>query len=587
MTAEPFVSVVTIFLNAERFLAEAVQSVLGQSYPHFELLLVDDGSTDGSTRIARGFAEAYPARVRYLEHDGHRNRGMSASRNLGIREARGSYVAFLDADDVWTACTLEEQVGLALAHPEADLLYGSTQLWHSWRADGRGARRDGVRNLGVDVNRLYAPPDLLVRFLANEARPPATCSVLARRAAIERAGGFEECFRGLHEDQAFFAKMSAQAPIYVSDRWWGRYRQHADSCCSQAAADGRLADEQAKFLRWLAEYVVQSAIPDPRVRSLVRRRLWPYRHPALYRMLERARGRARDAWKLLHLALGPGPWLAYERRLVPPRSLRRREGSVIYEEWFRRAAEWSLLLRLYGGLTSSSSVLEIGCRSGRVAHALRYIIGTDGLYRGLDPNRAKIAFLTARYRTGYPHFRFAWTDVIDPKYNPGGSIAPSRYRFPYPEASFDLVFSASEFRHLGPDGLRNYVREAARVLRPSGRCVFSFFLLDHYRAGAPRPRKFSGPEFDFERYPIGDDMALATLGRGEQLAAYRSPLIEHLARESGLAMAGRPLPGHWSGSAENWVEEHDVVILEKAEVSSDGERDRGGVGFWGVEDVHR
>ena len=88
MTSSPEVSVTIIFLDEERFLAEAVESVLAQSYTNWELLLVDDGSTDRSTEIARGYALANPDRIRYLEHPGHANRGMSASRNLGVRSAR-------------------------------------------------------------------------------------------------------------------------------------------------------------------------------------------------------------------------------------------------------------------------------------------------------------------------------------------------------------------------------------------------------------------------------------------------------------------------------------------------------------------
>ena len=89
-----------IFLDAALFLAEALDSVLAESFQDFELLLVDDGWTDGSTTIARGFADRLRARGRYLEHPGDANRGMSASRNLGIRHARGPF-RLLDADDVW------------------------------------------------------------------------------------------------------------------------------------------------------------------------------------------------------------------------------------------------------------------------------------------------------------------------------------------------------------------------------------------------------------------------------------------------------------------------------------------------------
>src|SRR5258705_7087515 len=91
----PLVSVVMIFLNAESFIQEAIQSVLDQDYSNWELLLVDDGSSDGSTQIALAAAGQYPQRVHYLEHADHQNRGMSASRNLGARHAHGEYLAFL------------------------------------------------------------------------------------------------------------------------------------------------------------------------------------------------------------------------------------------------------------------------------------------------------------------------------------------------------------------------------------------------------------------------------------------------------------------------------------------------------------
>src|SRR4051812_33913704 len=98
MTTPPRVSVVMIFLDAEEFIREAIQSVADQTVDSWELLLVDDGSTDGSTEMALRYLAEDPARIRLLHHPGGVNRGMSASRNLGLREARGEFVTFLDAD---------------------------------------------------------------------------------------------------------------------------------------------------------------------------------------------------------------------------------------------------------------------------------------------------------------------------------------------------------------------------------------------------------------------------------------------------------------------------------------------------------
>jgi glycosyltransferase involved in cell wall biosynthesis len=79
------VSVITIFLNAEKFIQEAVESVFAQTYSNWVLLLVDDGSTDASTEIARRFAEQHPDKVRYLEHDSHKNRGVMVIGGIGLR----------------------------------------------------------------------------------------------------------------------------------------------------------------------------------------------------------------------------------------------------------------------------------------------------------------------------------------------------------------------------------------------------------------------------------------------------------------------------------------------------------------------
>jgi cellulose synthase/poly-beta-1,6-N-acetylglucosamine synthase-like glycosyltransferase len=84
MNHQPLVSVIMIFFNEEKFIEEAIASIIAQIYKHWELLLVDDGSTDRSTEIAKSYAEKYPEKVRYLEHENHENRGMSATRNLGI-----------------------------------------------------------------------------------------------------------------------------------------------------------------------------------------------------------------------------------------------------------------------------------------------------------------------------------------------------------------------------------------------------------------------------------------------------------------------------------------------------------------------
>ena len=186
-----------IFLNAESFIQEAIQSIFVQTHEKWELLLVDDGSTDHSTEMARQFAERHPDKVRYFEHEGHQNLGMSASRNLGIANARGSYIAFLDADDVWLPNKLEYQVAALEVHPEAGMVYGPTQYWHSWTNKREDRERDFEGDIGVPADTLIEPPGLLKLSLRDGgATMPesAACSCAARpyrmsAASRPRSGG--------------------------------------------------------------------------------------------------------------------------------------------------------------------------------------------------------------------------------------------------------------------------------------------------------------------------------------------------------------------------------------------------------------
>ena len=258
--------------------------------------------------------------------------------------------------------------------------------------------------------------------------------------------------------------------------------------------------------------------------------------------------------------------VAYDPDLVPPPALMRTEGIDVLEDWFRWAEEWSSILRIYGGLRSDSNVLEIGCGLGRTAFPLRYTLINGGTYDGFEIAADKVEFLRDRFESAYPNFRFKRADVYNTYYNPSGTVTADRYVFPYADASFDVVYAASVFTHMLPDGVAAYLRQSARVLRANGRCVFSFFLLDHYRPGRPRPLGFARPGFSFDhRLPGHDsDFAIGVLENPEEMCAYRLSLVERLAAEAGLKLARPALPGMWSGAFDSWVGSQDVIVLERA-----------------------
>jgi SAM-dependent methyltransferase len=239
------------------------------------------------------------------------------------------------------------------------------------------------------------------------------------------------------------------------------------------------------------------------------------------------------------------------------------EGVPVLEEWFRWAEEWSVFLRVYGRLAARSRVLEIGCGLGRVAFPLRYVLGPEGSYEGFEITRAKVEFLQEHFERTHPNFRFTWADVHNTYYNPDGATRAEEYAFPYPAGSFDVVYAASVFTHLLPPAAAHYIAEAARVLRPGGRCVLSFFLLDFYRRGQQRPRPFSRPAFSFD-HPWeghGDGFSVGVPDNPEEMTAYGLALVEQYAAEAGLGVVQAPVPGLWSGSAETPVGAQDLVVL--------------------------
>lgn len=277
----PAVSVITAFLNEERFLAEAIESVAGQQYTSWELILVDDGSADGSPDIAREYAKKYPEKISYVQHEGAENRGLSASRNLGISRARGALVAFLDADDVWMPEKLQVQAGIMHAHPQAAMLCEASEYWYSWNDP---SAKDVLIPVGVNREGVFHAPELVKQLYPLSAgAAPCPSGIMVRRSVLERHGCFEAHFTGkyqLYEDQAFLHKIYLNEPVYISHLCHNRYRQRAGSLVHQVTGDGNYHVVRRYFLQWLREYIALQGLDHPAVNNLLNKALSRYRRPA-------------------------------------------------------------------------------------------------------------------------------------------------------------------------------------------------------------------------------------------------------------------------------------------------------------------
>ena len=209
--APRLVSVVIPCYNSNRYLAEAIESALLQSYSRIEIVVVDDGSTDETARIAR----SYPVHYIYQA-----NRGMSAARNTGVRHCQGEYVLFLDHDDRLLPRAVETGVKLLEEHPECAHAVGEHRYIG---ADGRAIGYSNKRAAGRD--------HYLMLLEHNFIETP--CSALHRRSGLESTGGFDENLKGA-EDHEFYLRTARQSTWVAHEAPVAEYRLHESSTSRNA-----------------------------------------------------------------------------------------------------------------------------------------------------------------------------------------------------------------------------------------------------------------------------------------------------------------------------------------------------------------
>ena len=211
----PLVSVVIPTYNYGRYVGETVESALAQTYPHVEILVVDDGSTDDTRqRLA-----AYGNRLRYLYQE---NRGLSAARNAGIRAAQGEFVALLDSDDLWLPEKLGQQVAVWVREPDFGLV-----------ATERFAIDETGRRLDYDKERCSRSGfcELTMRDLL-EFPAFSPSSVLARKDVLLAVGGFDEGLTAV-EDMEMWVRVAARFRVLRLNATLTAQRFHPNSMSHQ------------------------------------------------------------------------------------------------------------------------------------------------------------------------------------------------------------------------------------------------------------------------------------------------------------------------------------------------------------------
>ena len=170
--------------------------------------------------------------------------------------------------------------------------------------------------------------------------------------------------------------------------------------------------------------------------------------------------------------------------LIPPLSLIEEHSGGIDLQEFVTSGDTAVedALKRRAGLLPSHRLLDIGCGCGKIARPLTGYLTGRGRYDGIDVTRTVIGWCSENYKP-FPNFQFHHADIRSKRYNPRGTVSAATYIFPFSDDEFDIVFLGSVFTHMLPDEVDHYVREIARVLKPGGTCLATFFLLNSTSSG--------------------------------------------------------------------------------------------------------
>ncbi|MDX5385623.1 MAG: glycosyltransferase [Alteromonadaceae bacterium] len=228
----PLVSIITPTFNRERTITQAVESLLAQSYPHWELIIVDDGSQDGTRESLASYLD--DDRIHYHFQE---NQGQSIARNLALQYAQGELICFLDSDDLWVPEKLARQVALMEAYPEVDVLHSDEIMIDE---QGRELSRKNMRRYSGRIAR---------QMLVDNSVSINT--VMARRECFDTMGGFSGRY-GVADDYDIWLRFSARFTFHYVPEYWGYYRVMADQISSDKKR--RFAANEAIIRDFIEEY---------------------------------------------------------------------------------------------------------------------------------------------------------------------------------------------------------------------------------------------------------------------------------------------------------------------------------------------
>jgi SAM-dependent methyltransferase len=239
--------------------------------------------------------------------------------------------------------------------------------------------------------------------------------------------------------------------------------------------------------------------------------------------------------------------------LVPPRSL----VFVGAGDFLSIGREFIGHFRQLAGLRPKDDVLDVGSGIGRMAVPLTEYLSASAVYEGFDIVAQGITWCQRTITPRFPNFRFQLADVRNREYNPGGTVRAEEFRFPYPDDSFDFVFLTSVFTHMLPTEIDNYVSEVQRVLRPGGRSLATWFLINEDSEALMRRGRSA---IDFRHALPGYTVANPAVP--EEAVAYAESAMLAAYRRHALELMVPIQYGSWCGRSA-YLSFQDICVFRK------------------------
>jgi len=265
----PLVSVIIPLYNGGKYIAATLSSILDQTYRQFEIVVIDDGSTDdGPSKVAR-FAENHPGKVRMITHSDHANHGIAVSRNLGIRNAEGSLIAFIDQDDLWVPQKLDKQVNALEKIPGGSLVYAKTAFIDEQGQAQKFKGRYSTYGQGVSGK----PLNVFGRLIDEDFIPNLT--VLVRKSCLERVDCLVEGPHYEYEDWLLLSKLAYFYDFLFIPEVLASWRVHENNFSAKIFYSGQFSRAEEHCTVALFSYLLNDSAADKQaVRRYLRGRIW-------------------------------------------------------------------------------------------------------------------------------------------------------------------------------------------------------------------------------------------------------------------------------------------------------------------------